>query len=71
MEVNVKLYSCFRLSGVGEDSYILLSGNADFAGNIIFFFLICSILEIETIYFMVEDNYCQWEVHQILNKILI
>ena len=59
MEVNVKLYSCFRLSGVGEDSYILLSGYADFAVNIIFFFLICPILEIETIYFMVEDNYCQ------------
>ena len=62
MEVNVKLYSCVRLSGVEEDSYILLSGNTDSAGNIIFFFLICPILEIETVYFMVEDNYRQWEV---------
>ena len=58
MEVNVKLCSCVRLSGVGEDLYILLSGKAGSAGIIIFFFLICPILEIKILYFMVEDNYC-------------
>ena len=62
MEVNVKLCSCVRLSGVGEDIYILLSVKAGLAGIIVLFFLICPILEIKILYFMVEDNYCQWEV---------
>ena len=39
VEVDVKLCSCVRLSGVGEESYIFLSGK-DSAGNNIFFFLI-------------------------------
>ena len=62
MEVNVKIGFCVRLSGVGEDLYILLSGKAGSAGINIFFFLICPILEIEIVYFMVEDNYHHWEV---------
>ena len=60
-EVYVKLCSCVRLSGLGEDAYILLSGKES-DGNIICFFLIYPILEIEILHFMVEDNYHQWEV---------
>ena len=48
--VCVKLCFCVGLSGVGENSYILLSGK-DTSSNIIFF-----------LHFMVEDNYHQWEV---------